>query len=106
MAAATADLRKLITDQMTLAMSTLRARDSQTPLAQGNYYPLDQGDYSREPRAARDMVISSVETLASQTGKRNSPIRGMEAQELNDGTDLTFKAWRLQVLARFRDDPV
>jgi hypothetical protein len=28
-----------------------------------------------------------------------------DAQELSDGQDPTFEAWRLQVLARFEDDP-
>jgi len=32
-------------------------------------------------------------------------MRGNEAQELSDGIDPIFNSWRLQILARFRDDP-
>ena len=31
-------------------------------------------------------------------------MQGTDAQELSDGIDPTFEAWRLQVLTRFRDD--
>ena len=44
--------------------------------------------------------------LVSQgTYSWDGPIRGTDAQELSDRIDPTFEAWRLQVLARFRDDP-
>ena len=76
-------------------MSTLRTGESQTPLAQGNYI-----------RQNQDTTIALIETLVSQgTHSRDGPIRGTDAQELSDGIDPTFEAWRLQVLARFRDDP-
>ena len=32
-------------------------------------------------------------------------MRSTDAQELSDGQNPTFEAWRLQVLARFRNDP-
>jgi hypothetical protein len=51
-------------------------------------------------------VIDTVEPLASRdTHFRDGPIRGTEAQELSDGLDPTFDAWKRQILARFRDDP-
>jgi hypothetical protein len=51
-------------------------------------------------------VIDTVEPLAScDIHFRDSLIRGTEAQELSDGLDLTFDAWKRQILARFRDDP-
>ena len=36
---------------------------------------------------------------------RDSPMRGTDAQELSNGQNPTFEAWRLQIEARFRDDP-
>ena len=69
LAAAQVNLTKLVTEQVTQAMSTLRTGESQTPLAQGNYVRQD-----------RDTIISSVETLVSQgTYSRDSPIRGTDA---------------------------
>ena len=95
LAAAQVNLTRLVTEQVTLAMSTLRTGESQTPLAQGNYVHQD-----------RDTAISLVETLVSQgTHSWDGPIQGMDAQELSDRVDPTFEAWGLQVLARFRDDP-
>ena len=89
------DITQIVAEQLALALRALKAGDSQTPPTQGNYERID-----------RDTAISSVETLAAQrTGSRDGPIRGTDAQELSDGADPTFEAWRLQVLARFRDDP-
>jgi hypothetical protein len=51
-------------------------------------------------------VINTVEPLASRdTHFRDGLIHGTEAQELSDGLDLTFDAWKQQILARFRDNP-
>jgi hypothetical protein len=56
--------------------------------------------------AAKTPPIDTVEPLASRdTHFQDGPIRGTEAQELSDGLDLTFDAWKRQILARFRDDP-
>ena len=99
LAAVQVNLAKLVTEQVILAMNTLRTRESQTPLVQGNYVRRDQDN-------SRDTVISSVEILTDQgTRSQDGPIRGTDAQELNDRVDPTFEAWGLQVLARFRDDP-
>ena len=69
LAAAQVNLTRLVTEQVTLAMSTLRTGESQTPLAQGNYVHQD-----------RDTAISLVETLMSQgTYSRDSLIRGTDA---------------------------
>ena len=82
LAAAQVNLTRLVTEQVTLAMSTLRTGESQTPLAQGNYVRQD-----------RDTAISSVETLVSQgTHSWDGPIRGTDAQELGDRVDPTFEA--------------
>ena len=63
--------------------------------------PPKQGTYKRQA-----IVISSIEPLATyKTRSWDGPIRGIDAQELSDRIDPTFKAWRLQILARFRDDP-
>ena len=50
------NLAKLVTKQVTLAINTLRTRESQTPLTQGNYVRRDQDN-------SRDTVISLVEIL-------------------------------------------
>jgi hypothetical protein len=85
------DLAKLIAEQVALALAVHETRNTQSPLEQ---------QYER-----RDTVISSVEPLTGQgTRYRDGPMRGTDAQELSDGQDPTFEAWRLQVLARFRDD--
>ena len=51
-------------------------------------------------------MINTVKPLAScDTHFQDGLIRGTEAQELSDGLNLTFDAWKRQILARFRDDP-
>ena len=59
LAAVQVNLTKLVTEQVTLAMNTLRTGESQTPLAQGNYVRRDQD-------SSRDTVISLVEILTDQ----------------------------------------
>ena len=88
-------LAQLVAKQVALALKTLKVRESQTPSAQGNY-----------ERKHQDTAISLGETLVSQgTRSQDGPIQCTDAQELSDGIDPTFEAWRLQVLAHFRDDP-
>jgi Zinc knuckle len=86
------DTAKLIAEQVALALATLQTGNTQSAP--------EQGSYERQ-----DTVISSVEPTSRQSPFRDGPMRGTDAQELSDGTDPTFEAWRLQILARFRDDP-
>jgi hypothetical protein len=87
------DLTNLIAEQVALALAAHQTGNTQSPP--------EQGIYDRQ-----GTVISSVEPPTSrETQFRDGPMRGTDAQELSDGTDPTFEAWRLQILARFRDDP-
>jgi hypothetical protein len=100
------DITRIVSEQLILALSTLKIGDSQTPLIHGNYDRPDQYTSTSDRNERQDTVIPLVELLVAQrTSTRNGPIRGTDAQELSDGVDPTFEAWRLQVLARFRDDP-
>jgi hypothetical protein len=87
------DMAKLIAEQVALALAAHQTGNTQ--------FPPEQGTYDRQ-----ETVISSVEPQTTrETRFRDGPMRGTDAQELSDGQDPTFEAWRLQVLARFRDDP-
>ena len=93
MATARHDMAKLVAEQVALALAAHQPGKTQSPP--------EQGIYERQAT-----VISSVEPLATyETRSRDGPMRGIDAQELSDGIDPTFEAWRLQILARFRDDP-
>jgi hypothetical protein len=86
------NMAKLIAEQIAVALAAQRSGRSQTPPNPDRHRP--------------DSVIDTVEPLASRdTHFRDGPIRGTEAQELSDGLDPTFDAWKRQILARFRDDP-
>jgi hypothetical protein len=100
-------MAKLIAEQIAVALAAQRSRRSQTP-SNPNRYRQDSPDQRRPDSANRrrpDFVIDTVEPLAScDTHFRDGPIRGTEAQELSNGLDFTFDAWKRQILARFRDD--
>jgi hypothetical protein len=84
---------KLIAEQVALALAAYQSGKTQSPP--------EQGRYDRQ-----ETVISSVEPLINrETSFRDGPMRGTDAQELSDGLDPTFAAWKLQVSARFEDDP-
>ena len=87
------DLAKLIVKQVGRAFAAREARNTQSPR------------YKR-PDERQDTIISSIKPLTTQqTRYRDGPMRNTDAQELSDGQNPTFEAWRLQILARFRDDP-
>ena len=86
------DVAYIVTEQITLAFQALRAKDSQTPLILGDYERTGQG----QDTARQDTVISSIKPITThQMSYRDSPMRGTDAQELSNGQDLTFEAWRL-----------
>ena len=93
MAIARDDMAQLVAEQVALAL-TRNAGNGQSP-------PIAPRPYEH-----RDTIISSVEHATPKEKRhQDGPIRGTDAQELSDGQDPTFEAWRLQILARFRDDP-
>ena len=90
------DMARLVAEQVTLALASQKTGNAQTPpnLTTPSAYE-HQGT-----------VITSVEPLATyETRSWDGPLRGTDAQELSNGVDPTFEAWRLQILARFRDNP-
>jgi hypothetical protein len=94
------NIAKLIAEQIAVALAAQRSGRSQTPQNP------DRHRQNSSDRRRPDSVIDTVKPLASRdTHFRDGPIRGTEAQELSDGLDRTFDAWKRQILARFRDDP-
>ena len=84
-------MARIVAEQITLAFQALRAGDSQTPLILGDYERTGQG----QDAARQDTVISSIEPITTYlTSYRDSLMRGTDAQELSDGQNPTFKAWR------------
>jgi hypothetical protein len=110
MAIAQDNMAKLIAEQIAVALVAQRSGRSQTPLNPDRRRQ-DSSDRRRQDspdrrcldtadRCRPDSVIDTVEPLASRdTHFRDGLIRGTEAQELSDGLDLTFDAWKRQILA-------
>jgi hypothetical protein len=104
------NIAKLIAEQIAVALAAQRSRRSQTPLNPDRYRQ-DSSDQRRQDspdrrrldtvnRCRPDSVIDTVKPLAScDTHFRDGLIRGTEAQELSNGLDPTFDAWKRQILA-------
>lgn len=102
------ELAKLISAQVALALAAHKAESFQPQLSmEPTPAPQTRSHESiPPPRARQGTVLTTVEELdPQQLRPQDGPRRGTEAQELSDGVDPSFDAWRLQVLARFRDDP-
>jgi hypothetical protein len=92
MAISRIDMAKLISEQVALALAAYERRDIQSPPERHSY-------------ERRDTVISSTEPQAiRETHFRDGPMRSIDAQELSNGMDPTFDAWKLQLEDRFEDD--
>jgi hypothetical protein len=87
-------ISEIIAEQLAVAIAALRASET----------PTQPHVLLRTDSQSSDHPLISIEPT-NREYQSNGPMRGNEAQELSDGTDPIFDSWRLQILARFRDDP-